>query len=130
MARSASIARGFTLMEVMIALMIFGLLAATLQQVASGYMNSYRRVESQTMAAWIAQNRLTEMRLQDEMPSTGESDDELEFGGYEWEMETVVSATDDPAIRRVEMTLHRMDQNRREGVRQLVFNGFLGQRNQ
>ncbi|WP_202405631.1 MULTISPECIES: type II secretion system minor pseudopilin GspI [Halomonadaceae] len=121
-------ARGFTLMEVMIALMIFGLLAATLQQVASGYISNYRRIESQTMASWIAQNRLTEMRLQDQMPATGESDDEVAFGGHEWEIETVVSATEDPAIRRVEMTLYRVAPNG-DPVQQLVFTGFLGQRN-
>lgn len=121
--------RGFTLMEVMIALMIFGLLAAMLQQVASGYINNYRRIESQTMASWIAQNRLTEMRLQDQMPGTGESDEELEFGGHEWEMETNVSETEDPAIRRVEMTLYRLTGSRGERRQQLVFTGFLGQRN-
>ena len=128
MALTPERSRGFTLIEVMIALMIFGLLAATLQQVASGYMNNYRRIESQTMASWIAQNRLTEMRLQDQMPATGESDDKVEFGGHEWEVETVVRATEDPAIRRVEMTLYRVDQ-RGDPVQQLVFTGFLGQRN-
>lgn len=127
MARSSN--RGFTLMEVMIALMVFGLLAAMLQQVATGYMNNYRRIESQTMASWIAQNRLAEMRLQDQMPGTGSSDDEIEFGGHEWEMETDVSATDDPAIRRVEMTLYLVGDNQRERRQQLVFTGFLGQRN-
>ncbi|MEQ6885067.1 type II secretion system minor pseudopilin GspI [Salicola sp. Rm-C-2C1-2] len=122
-------ARGFTLMEVMIALMIFGLLAAMLQQVASGYMSNYRRIESQTMASWIAQNRLTEMRLQDQMPATGQSDDELEFGGHEWEVETDVSNTEDSAIRRVEITLYRVQPNHGNPVQQLVFTGFLGQRN-
>ncbi|MGM0450395.1 MAG: type II secretion system minor pseudopilin GspI [Pseudomonadota bacterium] len=121
--------RGFTLMEVMIALMVFGLLAAMLQQVASGYMNNYRRIESQTMASWIAQNRLAEMRLQDQMPGTGSSDEEIEFGGHEWEMETDVSATEDPSIRRVEMTLYLIGDNQREPRQQLVFTGFLGQRN-
>lgn len=121
--------RGFTLMEVMIALMIFGLLAAMLQQVASGYMSNYRRIEGQTMASWIAQNRLTEMRLQDQMPATGESDDELEFGGHEWKVETDIRNTEDAAIRRVEMTLYRVQSNQGNPVQQLVFTGFLGQRN-
>lgn len=120
---------GFTLIEVMIALMIFGLLAAMLQQVASGYINNYRRIESQTMASWIAQNHLTEMRLQDQMPGTGLSEEEIEFGGHEWEMEIEVSETEDSAIRRVEMTLYRMGANQRERRQQLVFTGFLGQRN-
>ena len=121
--------RGFTLIEVMIALMIFSLLAAMLQEVASGYMNNYRRIESQTMASWIAQNRLTEMRLQDQMPGIGSSDEEIEFGGHEWEMETEISETEDPAIRRVEMTLYRIVGSRDERRQQLLFTGFLGQRN-
>lgn len=121
--------RGFTLMEVMIAMMIFGLLTAMLQQIVSGYINNYRRIESQTMASWIAQNRLTEMRLEDKMPGTGESDDEITFGGHDWEMETVVSNTEDPAIRRVEMTLYRLQGRQDKRVQQLVFTGFLGKRN-
>ncbi len=120
---------GFTLIEVMIALMIFGLLAAMLQEVASGYMSNYRRIENQTMASWIAQNRLTEMRLQEQMPGTGSSDEEVEFGGHEWEIETEISETEDPAIRRVEMTLYRMSGRQGKRRQQLVFTGFLGQRN-
>lgn len=118
---------GFTLVEVMIALMIFGLLAATLQQVATGYMGNYRRIESQTMATWIARNRLAEMRLQDELPGTGESDEELSYGPYEWEVETKVSNTEDPAMRRVEMTVYRVNEQRAGRQQQLVFTGFLGQ---
>lgn len=118
---------GFTLVEVMIALMIFGLLAATLQQVASGYMGNYRRIEGQTMATWIARNRLAEMRLQDEMPGTGESDEEVSYGPHEWEVETDISNTEDPAMRRVEMTVYRLDDQGAGRQQQLVFTGFLGQ---
>ena len=118
---------GFTLIEVMIALMVFGLLAATLQQVASGYMGNYRRIESQTMATWIARNRLAEMRLENQLPATGDSDDEIEYGSYDWEMETTVSNTDDPAMRRVEMTLYRIEEPGSRRMRQLVFTAFLGQ---
>ncbi len=118
---------GFTLIEVMIALMIFGLLAATIQQVASGYMDHYRRLEGQTMATWIAQNQMAELRLQEEMPGTGESDQEISFGSYEWEVERTVSATEDPAMRRVDFTLYRVQDGPGEPQRQLVFSGFLGQ---
>lgn len=121
--------RGFTLIEVMIALMVFGLLAAMLQEVASSYIGNYRRIESQTMASWIAQNRLTEMRLQDQMPGTGSSDEEVEFGGHDWELETEISETEDPAIRRVEMTLYLAPEGQGERRQQLLFTGFLGQRN-
>lgn len=128
MRRRAERAAGFTLIEVMIALMIFGLLAATLQQVASGYMGNYRRIEGQTLATWIARNRMAEMRLQDELPGTGESDEELSFGPYDWEIETTISNTQDPAMRRVEMTLYRIsEQSTIRRQQQLVFTGFLGQ---
>jgi len=68
------------------------------------------------------------MRLQDELPGTGESDEELSYGPYDWEIETDISNTEDPAIRRVEMTVYRINErvaNRRQ--QQLVFTGFLGQ---
>ena len=128
MRRHSGRAAGFTLIEVMIALMIFGLLAATLQQVASGYMGNYRRIEGQTLATWIARNRLAEMRLQEELPGTGESDEELSYGPYDWEIETSISSTQDPAMRRVEMTVYRIsEQGTTRRQQQLVFTGFLGQ---
>lgn len=117
---------GFTLVEVMIALMIFGLLAATLQQVASGYMGNYSRIESQTMATWIARNRLAEMRLQDELPGTGTSDEEVEYGSHEWEVETEISTTEDPDMLRVEMTVYRIDDQTSDKLQQILFTGFLG----
>jgi len=119
--------RGFTLMEVMIALMIFGLLAMTVQQVTSGYMGAYNRLEGQVMATWIAQNRMAEMRMQDGLPGVSESTDELEFGPWEWEIETVISVTEDPAMRRVDLTIGRIDPNYTESRQQLVFTGYLGE---
>lgn len=128
MRRNAHRAAGFTLIEVMIALMIFGLLAATLQQVASSYMGNYRRIEGQTLATWIARNRLAEMRLRDDLPGTGQSDEELTYGPYDWEIETDVSSTEDPGMRRVEMTVYRIsEQSTTRRQQQLVFTGFLGQ---
>lgn len=118
---------GFTLVEVMIALMVFGLLAATLQQVATGYMGNYRRIESQIMATWIARNRLAAMRLEDELPGTGNSDDEVEYGSHDWAIETSVSNTDDPGMRRVEMTFYRIEEPGSRRLKQLVYTGFLGQ---
>ena len=117
---------GFTLIEVMIALMIFGLLAATIQQVASGYMGHYSRLESQTMATWMARNRMAEFRLAGELPEAGESTDDLAFGPHEWEMEKVISGTPDPDMRRVDITLYRINEATGERLRQLVFSGYLG----
>lgn len=118
---------GFTLMEVMIALMIFGMLALTIQQVSSGYMGHYHRLEGQTMATWIAQNRLAEMRLEEDLPGEGESDEELEFGGHNWELAIAVSGTEDPLIRRVDITVSRLNQVAGDARRQRVFSGFLGE---
>lgn len=117
--------RGFTLMEVMIALMIFGMLALTIQQVSSGYMGHYHRLEGQTMATWIAQNRLAEMRLEEQMPAVGESDEELRFGPHEWELAINVSDTEDPAIRRVEIIVSRVNEVF-GSRRQRTVTGFLG----
>lgn len=119
--------RGFTLLEVMIALIIFGLLALTIQQAASGYMGHYNRLEGQTMANWIAQNEMAEIRLRQELPDITESTDRDEFANREWEISRVVSSTEDPTMRRVELEIKRYDETYQEYRTQLFFDGFVGE---
>lgn len=60
--------RGFTLLEVLVALVIIGTaLAASLRSVASLTQNS-QDLRAAMMATWSAENRLTQMRLSQEWP--------------------------------------------------------------
>ena len=66
--------RGFTLLEVLVALVIIGTaLAASLRAVASLTQNS-SDLRAAMMATWSAENRLTQIRLAHEWPPIGRRD--------------------------------------------------------
>lgn len=118
--------RGFTLVEVLVALTIFALIATGVQRVASLYFSHFERTQAKTYATWIAQNQLNELRLAERPPAPGENKTDIEFGGANWQILTRVSGTPDPLMRMVEITVFRLDGPQREPRQQLVFNGFMG----
>lgn len=55
--------RGFTLVEVLVALFIFSLVALAVQVHAGAILTQMRRMEERTFASWIARNTLAELEL-------------------------------------------------------------------
>ncbi|GHK08457.1 hypothetical protein ECZU01_24350 [Escherichia coli] len=49
--------RGFTLLEVMLALAIFALAATAVLQIASGALSNQQILEEKTVAGWVAENQ-------------------------------------------------------------------------
>lgn len=119
--------QGFTLIEVLMALLVFGMIAATVQHASSLYFSHYERIESKTLATWIAENRLAELRLAEEMPSVGKETQEIRFANQDWFSETVITATQEPLIRRVEVRVDLIGQADGQRRTQVVFEGYLGQ---
>ncbi|PVY78106.1 general secretion pathway protein I [Tamilnaduibacter salinus] len=123
-ATAPSAQHGFTLIEVLVAVLIFGLIATTVSEVASNYIGSFERVRDKTRASWIAQNRMAELHLAENYPSVSEKTDELTFGNTDWEIDQVVSATQEPRIRRIELTVYRLTSGDR--WQELTLTGFVG----
>ncbi|MET1079155.1 MAG: type II secretion system minor pseudopilin GspI [Pseudomonas sp.] len=94
-------ARGFTLLEVLVALGIFATVAAVVLTAAARSLSNAARLEEKTLAGWMADNRITELQLARPTASEGRDTQELEFAGRRWETESQVEATSDPALRRV-----------------------------
>lgn len=88
--------RGFTLIEVLVALLVFGLIATAAAEVGSQYISSYERIRDKTLAGWVADNRINEIRLQEDLPSISENSEDIEYGSYQWQVTTAVLATEDP----------------------------------
>lgn len=96
---------GFTLMEVLVALVIVALsLAAvgttTLQSVENG-----QAMRDRTYASWIAQNQITELRLSPQQPKLGASNGEVEYANAEWAWRAVVAETGVDELWRVDVTV-------------------------
>ena len=63
--------RGFTLLEVLVALAIFAVVAASVLATSARSLQNAARLEDKTLAMWIADNRLAEMQLAATPPGTG-----------------------------------------------------------
>jgi general secretion pathway protein I len=92
---------GFTLLEVLVALAIFAIVAAVVLTAAGRSVNNAGRLEALTLASWIADNRLTELQLQQPPPSIGREDLELEFGGRQWQTLSEVETSGTPGLLRI-----------------------------
>ncbi|BAN47760.1 type II secretion system minor pseudopilin GspI [Metapseudomonas resinovorans] len=93
--------RGFTLIEVLVALAIFAVVAASVLTASARSLQIASRLEDKTLAMWIADNRLTELQLRSTPPGNGRDQGELDYGGRRWEWQSQIDATTDPALRRV-----------------------------
>jgi len=121
-------AKGFTLLEVLIALLVFSLIATAAAEVGSQYISSFERVRDKTLAGWIAENRINELRLQETLPGTSENSEDTDFGTYRWQVTTVVQGTAEPSMRRVEVTVAKYAVEQGEPFPVHTLSAFLGEK--
>lgn len=97
---------GFTLLEVLVALVIVGTaLIASLQAVGSLTRNS-EGLRTTMMATWSAENRLVQIRLAGEFPSVGKNSYACPQGGLQLQCEEEVIMSPNPLMRRVEVSVY------------------------
>jgi general secretion pathway protein I len=96
-------ARGFTLLEVMVALAIvsIGLIAAFNGIIQMAHSTAMLR--ERAMADWIAMNEITAIRISGDFPEVGRFDGSTEFAGREWRWEANISETGVNDLRRIDM---------------------------
>ena len=98
-------ATGFTLIEVMVALVIVALGMMAVHTQLNRYVAAAAYVEQKTLASWIATNKLTELAIGPTWPELGDSDEELGFARQQWRCEIEVSETEVPNLRRVDVAV-------------------------
>ncbi|MBA8884263.1 type II secretion system minor pseudopilin GspI [Dokdonella fugitiva] len=96
-------ARGFTLVEVLVALAVVAIALLALTRAASVQVQSFDGQRERTLAGWVAANVLTETRLASAFPATGRSDGHVTFAGRDWRWVRDVQATADAEIRRIDV---------------------------
>ncbi|MBE02139.1 type II secretion system minor pseudopilin GspI [Marinobacter lutaoensis] len=120
--------RGFTLIEVLVALLVFGLIAAAAARVGSQYIGSFERIRDKTLAGWIAENRINEARLQTGLPDVSETTRDLDFAHFRWHVVTAVKATEEATIRRIEVRVEKYRGDDGDPVPVHTLTAFLGTR--
>jgi general secretion pathway protein I len=118
-------ASGFTLLEVLVALVIIGTaLGASLRAVGSLTQNS-SDLRSSMMATWSAENRLVQIRLAREWPAFGKRTFDCRQGELRLRCEEEVLSTPNPNFRRVEISVFDESRTERRIIKlvQIVPNG-------
>ncbi len=101
--------RGFTLIEVLAALVIvaLGMIAAIQAVTQSARNGTYLR--DKTLAHWIGMNVLTERRLQPSAPDVAESTGRVDFADQQWQWTMKVTQTQVASLRRMDVAVRRAE---------------------
>jgi general secretion pathway protein I len=98
-------ARGFTLIEVLIAVAILAVALAATTRAASIATDSTYETRHRLFATWAAQNRVAELRARGTFPAAGSNRFTTRQGGLTLEVDETVSETPNPVIHRVDLAV-------------------------
>ena len=114
---------GFTLLEVMVALVIISLALAGVAGSMGQMIDTANTMRDRTYASWIAQNKITEMRLSAALPEVGESSGEEDYANTTWAWSAEVSETGIENLMKVDVAVSYPGAD--EPVR--LVTGFIGE---
>jgi len=95
-------ARGFTLIEVLVALGIVAVALVAGLQASAALTNNAQRQSDVMLAHICAENELARMRLARQLPAMGETQQDCEQAGQMFLVRVKVSPTPNPSFRRVD----------------------------
>jgi len=97
--------RGFTLIEVLVAVAIVAVTLTAGIKAAGALVNNAQRLADVSAAQWCADNELTELKLTRNTPGVGDLDFECEQLGRRYAGRLVVRPTPNPNFRRVDVNM-------------------------
>lgn len=114
-------ARGFTLIEVLIALVVLAIALGALLRSVGQAINMAVALKERTVALWVAEDRLAIHEIRGDWIPVSVHDGSSTEGGRQWRWSETVSATPLPGFRRIDIDV------RRKGGRQPLahLTGFL-----
>lgn len=84
--------KGFTLIEVMVALAILAVVAVTASQASRSYLNAVANIKTRTLAHYVAENTLADLRIQQAWISQPETR-QVQENGRQWQVTITPTAT-------------------------------------
>ena len=103
---------GFTLVEVLVALMVFAIVGFTVTSRVGEIVNQTFGLERRTVAHWVAENHLNRMRIVRRSTSepipTGRERELVLMSGREWRLDINIEDTAHPWLRRVEIDVYEI----------------------
>ncbi|WP_180173159.1 type II secretion system minor pseudopilin GspI [Acinetobacter sp. YH12029] len=116
-------AKGFTLLEVMVALAIFATAAMALSNVAMQYTQSTAHAILRNKAQFVALNEIAKMEINREW-MTGTASKQVTEQGEQWQIDKKAQATISPNVQRIDIQVSLMNAETGDveaGISSLVF---------
>jgi general secretion pathway protein I len=96
-------ARGFTLIEVLVALVIVAVGMAAVMSALSSAANTVSFLRDETFANYVALNKIATLRLAGQIPQTGNSDGDVDYANRSWHWRQEVASTQIPGVVRIDV---------------------------
>lgn len=104
--------RGFTLMEMLVAVAVLAIALGAIIGNGSRFAGSAASLRDKSLALFVARNRMTEIELGKAWPALGKANEDVELGDVKWTWRSEVQATQDPSLRRVDIRVEKKGDKR------------------
>lgn len=113
----------FTLVEVMVALAIIALSLTAVAAKMGRMIDTSNSMRERTYASWIAQNKITELRLANVVPEVTATSGEVDYANTTWRWRAVISESGIENLFRVDVSISY--ENDDDVIRTVT--GFIGE---
>lgn len=118
--------KGFTLLEVLIAMVIFATAVVSLLKNLNDQEHAYLSMSIKTVAHWVALNKMNETKMADQWPQTGVTQGDVKMRNHQWFWKQTVSGTVEENLRKVEIEVRYQREDELAATR---FVGFIANKN-
>ena len=102
---------GFTLIEVLVALVIVALGMGAVLSALNNAAGSTIRLREKTMATWVGLNQLATTRLKPVFPTRGKTEGEVDLANARWHWQQQVDDMQIPGLKRITIQVRHADKS-------------------
>lgn len=98
-------AGGFSLIEVLVALVVVAVALGALGMAGARVLDAQRELEQRTLALWVADNRIAEMRLAQDRLAPGSRSGTTRMAGRDWRWRAQVQPAPGEVLWRIDVAV-------------------------
>lgn len=102
--------RGFTLLELLVALTIFATAGVAIVQSSSNHMRTVWQLEELTIASYVANNQLQQAMLETQWPPRESQQGEVTMANRNWSWRLRANTVPDPDLRELTVAVSLAEQ--------------------